>query len=419
MTDLAEDTPMDDDVSTDSGFEPGRVVAERYEILEAIGSGTSGVVYRARDLYVDGEHEIVALKAIHAHLHNDRQMAGRFRREVRILGKLEGPHLCKLLECIEEDGLLMIAIEFVDGPPLDEYLREHPNLPLSEVVAIMAQLCIALQSAHDAGVIHRDLKPSNVLIEGAWNNRGDDSEPPKSFLRNLGVRVVDFGLAKLVQGDTTGTVLTEQDMVFGTPDYMAPEQVAGDELDTRCDIYAAGVMLFEMVTGVVPYDTPGPLTTMTAHVNAPIPTPSDTASDRDIPKSLDRCIVKTLAKLPADRYATAADLAHALTHLDDDEPADTSDVGGASDTQLEHAQTAMGTTLQSHKDEALGDGSTGDEVRVVVRSAPPASLPSDSRRDMEPISSIGPVAEERQFWTVAAILMMVAAVAAGIWLGMN
>ena len=138
---------------------PGDVVAERYEILEVLGRGVSGTVYRARDLYVDSGHEIVALKAIHAHLHTDRQIRGRFRREVEILSKLEGPHLCRLLECVEEDGLLLIALEYVDGPSLDTYVARHGPLANVEIVAIVRQICAALDKAHATGIVHRDLKP--------------------------------------------------------------------------------------------------------------------------------------------------------------------------------------------------------------------------------------------------------------------
>ncbi len=408
-------------------FEVGHVVAERYEILDAIGCGASGNVYRARDLYVDNEHEIVALKAIHERLHGDRQIFGRFRREVKILRRLEGPHLCKLLEYIEDDGLLMIALEYVDGPSLDSYLKEQGPLPLSEVVAIMTQICSALSSAHANDVIHRDLKPSNVLIEGVWRDRGSGDEPAQSFLNDLKVRVVDFGLAKMVTGELTGTVLTEQDMVFGTPDYMAPEQVTGEELDGRCDIYAAGVMLFEMVTGSVPFDTPGPLTTMTAHINDAIPKPSGRAPERDIPPALDRVIMKALAKRPDDRFQTADELAEALQRLDDDD-APASDVEA---TSLEHAQTAIGTTLQSHKDEALGSGEQkGAKVRVVVRSAaPPSSVEPSSRPAVTSAPTPGAIRrrgdqwggtgdDERRLWVIVAVVIMAAAVALGIWLGL-
>ncbi|MEQ9320559.1 MAG: serine/threonine-protein kinase, partial [Polyangiaceae bacterium] len=290
---------------------PGDVVAERYEILEVLGRGVSGTVYRARDLYVDSGHEIVALKAIHAHLHTDRQIRGRFRREVEILSKLEGPHLCRLLECVEEDGLLLIALEYVDGPSLDTYVARHGPLANVEIVAIVRQICAALDKAHATGIVHRDLKPSNVLIEGFRPTTEDGDDPPQSFLRELSVKVVDFGLAKVVVGDGSGTALTEQDMIFGTPDYMAPEQVSGDELDKRCDVYAAGVILYELLVGAVPFDTPSPLTTMAAHLNEPVPVASRHA-DRPIGEALDAVLEKALAKKPDDRYPTAGELAEAL-----------------------------------------------------------------------------------------------------------
>ncbi|MCA9624202.1 MAG: serine/threonine protein kinase, partial [Myxococcales bacterium] len=136
---------------------PGRVVAERYEILEILGRGTSGTVYKARDLYLDSDQEIVALKVIHPRLHSDRQIYGRFRREAAILERLEGDHLCKMLDCVEEDGLLLITLEYVDGPSLDRYLEQVGALPPAEAVEIVRQICRALAKAHEQGVVHRDL----------------------------------------------------------------------------------------------------------------------------------------------------------------------------------------------------------------------------------------------------------------------
>jgi serine/threonine-protein kinase len=395
-------------------YEAGRVVAERYEILATIGKGASGTVYRARDLYVDAADEIVALKAIHPHLHGDRQIFGRFRREVEILRRLKGPNLCQLLDCIEEDGLLLISLEHVDGPPLDDYLREHGPLPLSEIVAIMTQVCTAMSAAHERDVVHRDLKPSNVLIEGVRGRgrAGDDGEP-LSFLRELRVRVVDFGLAKMVAGEMTGTALTEVDMIFGTPDYMSPEQVAGEELDHKSDIYSAGVMLFEMVTGRVPFDTPGPLTTMAAHLNQPPPSPSSVAPERPIPRNLERCILKALSKRPADRHASAAELAEALARCEDEVPEP------ANDTDIEVARTALGTTMQSVKNEAIEAAKAkGAKVRVVVRESGVPSTPPPRRLPGAPTSRPAVASEgERKLWLVVAIVVAIAALAAGVWLG--
>lgn len=394
-------------------FEVGRVVAERYEILAPIGQGTTGTVYKARDLYVDSDDEIVALKAIHAHLHNDRQIFGRFRREVEILTRLSGPNLCKLLECIEDEGLLIIALEHIDGPSLDDYLSEHAPLPLGEIVAIMTQVCAALTVAHDAGVVHRDLKPSNVLIEGVRHAEDEPHASPMSFLQNLAVRVVDFGLAKMIQGDMTGTALTEVDMIFGTPDYMSPEQVAGDDLDVRCDVYAAGVMLYEMVVGKVPFDTPGPLTTMAAHLHQAVPPPRAAAPDRDIPRSLERVMLRALEKAPADRFPTASALAEALQNLSDDVE-DTVETAG--DGSLEHAQTAISTTMQSYKDEAVAavEKGRGAKVKVVVREAPVSTPPASSTS-----APLGAGEREKTMWKVLAVLAALAAVALGVYLGVR
>ncbi len=403
-------------------FEVGRVVAERYEILATIGSGTSGTVYRARDLHVDASQEVVALKVVHSHLHGDRQIFGRFRREVKILQKLEGPHLCRLLDTIEDDGLLMIALEHVDGPSLEEHLCDHAPLPDHEALAIMMQVCEALQAAHDRSVIHRDLKPSNLLIEGSGLRGGvDEAGAPLSFLRELSVRVVDFGLAKMIQGDTTGTVLTEQDMIFGTPDYMAPEQVSGEALDGRCDVYAAGCILYEMIVGKVPFDTPGPLTTMAAHLNQPVPSPSREAPERSVPIALERVIVRCLAKDPDDRIGSAAEL---IAELERVAQADGEGSDGevdvdleTGDTPLEHAQTAISSTLASHKDdavEALNDPRSS--VKVIVREASPATDPPP-RPNSTPLGSGSGL--ERRLWVWLAVVAALAALAVGVWLGVR
>jgi serine/threonine protein kinase len=406
-------------------FEEGHVVAERYEILEAIGRGTTGVVYRARDLHVDSEHEIVALKAIHPHLHSDRQIFGRFRREVEILRKFDGPHLCKLLDCIEDEGLLLISLEYVAGPSLESYIEQRSPLPLSEVSTIVAQMCAALDKAHAAGVIHRDLKPSNVLIEGAIDLANDDGEastgeePPASFLTGLSVRVVDFGLAKMIRGDHTGTALTEQDMIFGTPDYMAPEQVSGEDLDGRCDVYSAGVILYEMVVGKLPFDTPGPLTTMTAHLNTPVPVPSSVAPERGLTRVIERVLLKALSKNREDRFETPGALAdafgHALVAVDEEEEDQSLETAS---TALEHA---VSTTMASHRDSELERAAAESKgVQIKVRDAPHSSeRPSSRNRDLAARPSQQAGDGERRFWTLVALAAALAAVVFGILLGVR
>lgn len=420
-------------------FDEGHVVAERYEILEAVGQGTTGTVYRARDLWCDTDQEIVALKAIHPHLHSDRQIFGRVRREVKILKQIEGPNLVKLLDYIEDEGLLLISLEYVDGPSLDSYVEQRGPVPLSEIIAIVEQICAALNTAHQAGIIHRDLKPSNVLVEGTrpLEELGDDDVPP-SFLEELKVKVVDFGLAKIVAGEMTGTALTEADMIFGTPDYMSPEQVAGDELDPRSDVYAAAVLLYELVSGKVPFDAPSALATMTAHLHEPPSPPSEKAPDRGIPPGLDAVILRALSKKPDDRFDSAEAFARALREADltpstrkgEDGRSDTDEQAPAppeegGDTGLAHSETAIHNTLNSELDSETPKG-RGAKVRVVVREGSPESDPASSTKPQasgrgrsHPPSSMGTTDGETRVWTVVAVLFALAAVAAGIFLGIR
>jgi serine/threonine-protein kinase len=455
-----------------SPFAVGAVVAERYEVLDVIGRGATGTVYRARDLYVDATHEIVALKVVHQNLLGDRQIFGRFRREAQILRRLEGPHVCRLLELIEKDGLLAIAIEHVRGPSLEVYLRRYAPLPVREAVAIAIQICRALAAAHESDVIHRDLKPSNVLIEGlderlaleiARKSGEREALPPASFLGDLAVRVVDFGLAKVLQGDGDGTALTERDMIFGTPDYMSPEQVRGDDLDHRCDLYAVGALLYEMLSGRVPFDTPGPLTTMAAHLHQPVPPLGTTSQSASVPVWVERVVMRALAKDRAERYASAQHLMAALRAGDgaadalavtatseaDSRPAaaptpEESPVIQVKDDDAT-AEDALGTTMQSPR-LGLVDAppKRGARVQIVVdavaEQAGGASVPPSGLEERPPSSPARPSSGkgtassdrrgtpsrtavlseggvERRLWTIVAIAAAVAALVIGVVLG--
>ncbi|MEM1028893.1 MAG: serine/threonine-protein kinase [Myxococcota bacterium] len=444
-------------------YAPGQVVAERFEILAPVGRGVTGTVYRARDLWCDNDAEIVALKAIHQHLHCDRQIFGRVRREASILKRIEGPNLVKLLDYIEEDGHLLLSLEYVDGPCLDDYVRERGPMPLAESIAILEQVCAALETAHEDGVIHRDLKPSNVLVEtmrpppsvnptddGDGGPEAEDRVPP-SFLAGLRVKVVDFGLAKMVAGEVTGTALTEADMIFGTPDYMSPEQVSGEHLDRRSDVYAAAVILYELVCGDVPFDAPTALATMTAHLHEQPVAPSQRAPRRDVPPALDAVILRALHKDPAARFPSAAAFARALSTALHRAPGSSGSPEGlraeagdeaASDTGLGHSETAIHHTLSSERDSANPTGE-GGRVRVVVRTArddeatsadvapvPPKDVPTtdpprsggavtSTRPRSQAPPSLGATAGETRLWTVIAICCAVAAVAAGILLGVR
>ncbi|WP_394833803.1 serine/threonine protein kinase [Pendulispora rubella] len=280
----------------------GLVLDGKYEVCGVLGEGASGVVYDVRRLgdARSGGDERVALKVIHRHLMGNSQLRGRFVREVAILQRLKGKHLCPILESGEltdprtSDGMLYMAIPKVDGPSLEKLVASSGPLPIERAIDIVLQICSALVDAHGQGIIHRDLKPANVLLRGGEH-----------------VVVVDFGMAKIVTGaGGTGTTdLTTHNMVFGTPEYMAPEQARGDELDARCDVYAVGIILYELLSGKVPFHGASPLNVLTAHMTADLPPLA-----RDVGPALHAVIHSALLKSPDERYANASDLARALEH---------------------------------------------------------------------------------------------------------
>ncbi len=279
-------------------FRAGDVVAGAYVIERLLGRGASGVVYVATPRAPSGGGSgSVALKIIHPELCHSRQVFGRYKREAAILKVLKGPHIVNFLDFFEHEGLLAIALEYVRGSSLEEALETPFGVDAAMDLAI--QICHGLETAHAMGVVHRDLKPANVMLE--------DREEGTPF-----ARILDFGLAKIVHDGHMVTGLTERDMIFGTPEYMAPEQARGDDVDARCDVYSCGVMLYEMVTGTVPIRGNTPFATMTAQLVEPVPPPRSRAPQRDIPPAVEAVILRALAKDPADRYRSAAELREAL-----------------------------------------------------------------------------------------------------------
>jgi serine/threonine-protein kinase len=410
----------------------GEVVGERFELLEELGDGLSGKVYRARDLYVGAEPEIVAVKILHRELQGDRQVVGRFRREASILTRLEGPHIARLFEVVDEDDLLLLSLEYIDGPPLDAYVSRVGPLAISEVVALGLQLCDALEVAHAAGVVHRDLKPSNLLVEGG--NR----DALGTFEESLTLRVVDFGLAKLVAGEGEGTLITERNMVFGTPDYMAPEQVAGEPLDGRVDIYAAGVILYWLLVGDLPFVRAGSVATMQAHLAEEARSPRLAAPSRGLSAALESVVMRALAKSRDERFSSVRALAEAL--------GSSLPAGGLAETReqapdTEFQPTAPGVTMPS-LGAAAAEAARGARVAVVMPEglattqssvaphSPTPSRPRDSRpsgagktpssgRDGPPTLPAGTKADDGRAWTLAAVVIALVATALGAWLGLR
>ena len=287
----------------------GSVVLDHYQVDGVLGEGGTGVVYSARD---ESNGADVALKVMHPHLASERQVRGRFAREAAILKRLEGPHVCRILGSGEVDNpsggesLLCLVLPRIFGRSLDAVLADGP-LDEARAVVLAKEVLEALESAHGHDVIHRDLKPHNVLVD-----------------REGHATVVDFGLSKLLNdaGGTGTTNLTAHNMVFGTPEYMSPEQARGDELDARCDLYACGVMLFEMLTGKLPFQGRTPLAVLTAHLTDAPPSPAEVAPERKLSPAVTAVVLRALSKDPKNRYPTAGAMRGALERAEifPDEP---------------------------------------------------------------------------------------------------
>ena len=274
-------------------YEAGQTINDRYDVLESLGHGGMNDAYMARDRATG---QLVVLKVPFSSLIGDPATFSRYQRELEIGKRLHHPNIQAFLDEGRLDGVApYLVLEYVDGTLLREYLRQHAPLSVDEAINIAAQLADALQYCHDHGVIHRDLKPENILLQLDGT-----------------VKLVDFGIA-LLQGARRLTFrrLTSG---FGTPDYMAPEQVQGERGDARTDVYALGVMLYEMLTGEVPYQGDSPLAVMSQRVTADAPLIRRRLPD--VPLALEAIVWRALRRDPAERYASMTALRHDLMHLD-------------------------------------------------------------------------------------------------------
>jgi len=260
---------------------------EKYEILGEIGKGGMGVVYKARQISLDRP---VAVKMLAKELADNELFIQRFTEEARAIARMRNhENIVEVYDFIETDENFYIVMEYVEGESLSRILKRRGRLPLAESADILARMARALHHAHLAGVIHRDIKPENILID----KRGR-------------LKVMDFGVAHLSGANHK----TQTGMVLGTPLYMSPEQARGTTVDARSDIYSMGVLLYQCVTGALPFTADSPIAIAMKHVTqAPIP---PRAIDPAIPERLERGILKTLAKDPAQRFQTADEFAEFL-----------------------------------------------------------------------------------------------------------
>ncbi len=278
----------------------GKVLDGRYAILTLLGSGGMGAVYQANQVGLD---KPVAVKIMHPQLMMDDRTVQRFKHEVKAMSSLQHPGLISIIDAGTTDyGTPYFVMEFLPSRPLSDIIQEEVFLPGDRVKRIVAQIADALSHAHSKNIIHRDLKPANILvIEGVKDH----------------VKIVDLGVAKLIGGDDAGALqkLTQTGEVFGSPLYMAPEQVLGKPHDGRTDIYQLGCVVFEMVTGVPPLVKPSAIMTMNSHVTEPAPTFNqimpELPMDDDL-RQLETIVLKCLEKNPADRYQSMQQVLQAV-----------------------------------------------------------------------------------------------------------
>jgi tRNA A-37 threonylcarbamoyl transferase component Bud32 len=262
----------------------------KYRLVARLGRGGMAEVYKA---YQPGLDRYVGIKVLHAHLVDDQDFINRFEREALAIGKLRHPNIVQAVDFDRDGETYFMAMEFIDGPTLKDEIkaRKATNQPFTseEISRIFTALCGAIDYAHSRGMVHRDIKPANVMI----NDEGQ-------------VVLTDFGIARIMGA----TQYTQTGALSGTPAYMSPEQGQGERGDERSDIYSIGVMLYEMLTGIVPYDADTPFAVIMKHISEPLPLPSKI--NPDVPEPVERVILKSMSKDPDDRYQTGGELARAL-----------------------------------------------------------------------------------------------------------
>ena len=273
-----------------SDLVPGVILASQFRIVRELGAGGMGAVYVAEQLGMDRE---VVVKVMHADLTTGQKAVERFKREARAVAALNHPNIVMVFTFGQtEHGQLFQAMELIDGRDLASEIKRAP-LDEARALAVVDQVLQALIEAHSHGIVHRDLKPENIMLTARYGNPDH-------------VKVLDFGIAKTMDRDADQPALTKEGAVFGTPRYMAPEQVRGRPVDQRTDLYPLGLVLYEMLTGAHPFGARAPLDYMVAHVNEPIaPPPGVSEATRAL-------LAKALAKEPNERFQSAREMRDAV-----------------------------------------------------------------------------------------------------------
>ena len=265
----------------------GRILAGRYEIQSKLGSGGMAKVYKARCTWLDRE---VTVKVLRDELVNDEEFVRRFKQEAQAVAKLSHPNIVSVYDVgQEDDGLYYIVMEYINGPTLKELIKQKGRIAPEKAIDITIQICSALEHAHENNIIHRDIKPHNILITA----RGK-------------VKVTDFGIARAAAGST----VTHPGKIMGSVHYLSPEQARGEVVGASSDLYSAGAVLYEMLTGRVPFEGESPISVALKHLQEPIVSPRKL--EPSIPEPVEQVILRALNKDPLKRYISAREMIEAL-----------------------------------------------------------------------------------------------------------
>jgi serine/threonine-protein kinase len=273
----------------------GVVVAERYRIVEPLGRGGMGIVYKVEHIRIG---KLLAMKLLTGELSRNPEVVRRFKQEALTASKLSSANTVQVFDFGAAEGLTYLVMELIAGEDLARTLRTLGPMPFSRLGKIVIQVCSSLAEAHQKGIVHRDVKPENVMLLRARDNTDV-------------AKVLDFGLAKLREGAELNDV-TSQGAIVGTPYFMAPEQIRGESVDHRADIYALGALMYRALTGHYPFNGPTPMAVFTKHLTEPPVPPASRAPELGIPPAVSAIVLKALAKSPADRFQKIEELQAAL-----------------------------------------------------------------------------------------------------------
>jgi serine/threonine-protein kinase len=270
----------------------GRVVDGRYRVLARLGTGGMGVVYRVEHLHLG---KTAAMKVLLPDTAEKPEMLRRFRLEAQSVSKLNHPNIVQTFDFGQFDGAFYLVMEFIKGEDLASLLKREGPWSFERAARFFIQVCSGLTEAHEAGIVHRDLKPENLMVV----HRREGIEHAK---------VLDFGLAKLRERGAEARGISAGGQVIGTPYYMAPEQVRGEDLDARADLYSLGATLYRVLTGEPPFDAPSPMSVLSKHLTDDVVPPRSRVPRLALPIEADRIVLRAMAKAVDERYATAAEV---------------------------------------------------------------------------------------------------------------